>query len=393
MNIERSLEQAIEISVEIASAIAAWFKLLTLDPANSKPTQGATTFTRASAANYFDSAGVLHSAAVNTPRYQDGGLLIEQASTNLALNSAHFFNEGYNFIGVALVNNAGIAPDVTTTAWSAADAIASFNQNNYTVLVDTLTRTVSRYIKGNSGVVYLTCFMNGAGTAVESAYINFATGSTVGTTANAKVEVLPNGWYRLSCSVVNASVTALVTRTVYDGNQAGVMGWGAQVEVGSSATSYIKTLGAPVTRAADICYTATANIPTLANGATFVWKGALPADGVFHNAIRSTPTHTLLRRMPSGAIEAYVGGVFIGAKSNIDKAVHTYAIRTNGSNLHELLIDGVVGATQTATGLLQPTTPLYIGSTNGSSAFLDGSTQAFSTHDKWLTDAEIQGLG
>jgi hypothetical protein len=53
------------------------------------------TFTRASTATYFDSAGVLQTAAVDAPRwdydpatFQLRGLLIEAARTNLLLNSA-----------------------------------------------------------------------------------------------------------------------------------------------------------------------------------------------------------------------------------------------------------------------------------------------------------------
>jgi len=329
---------------------------------------------------------------VNTPRYQDGGLLVEQASTNLAFNSAHFANEGLNLASVTLVNNAGIAPDGTTTAWSAADAIAAYNQRNYAVPADTLTRTISRYIKGNSGVVSLKCFMNGAATP-EYAYINLATGSTVGTTANANVEVLANGWHRLSCTIVNTSKTVLVTQTHYDGNQSGVLGWGAQLEVGSKATSYIKTLAAPVTRAADICYTATANIPTLANGATFVWKGALPTGDGFHTAFATSTGYVITRRHPNGNIQAYVGVLLMGEVAGIDTAVHTYTLRTNGSNLHELLIDGLVVLTSTATGLMQPTSRLNIGSWSGWGHYLNDSMQSFTAYDTVLTDAEIQGLG
>jgi len=152
-------------------------------------------------------------------------------------------------------------------------------------------------------------------------------------------------------------------------------------------------MAAGTTRDADVCYTATANIPTLANGATFVWRGALPADGVVHTAFRSSPEHTIIRRLSNGDINTWVGGIMFVGVAGIDTAVHTYAIRTNGSNIHELLIDGVVVVTSHGTGLIQPTTSLYMGSYNGSAEFLNDSTQSFSTHDKRLTDAEIQGLG
>jgi hypothetical protein len=46
------------------------------------------TFTRASTATWTDASGVIQTAAVNQPRWEARGLLIEEARTNLLLNSA-----------------------------------------------------------------------------------------------------------------------------------------------------------------------------------------------------------------------------------------------------------------------------------------------------------------
>jgi hypothetical protein len=68
---------------------------LNLQFAGSTTLDPRITFTRASTGTYFDSAGVLQSAAINAPRFdydpttlQPLGLLIEEARTNLVLNSA-----------------------------------------------------------------------------------------------------------------------------------------------------------------------------------------------------------------------------------------------------------------------------------------------------------------
>ena len=68
---------------------------LRLDFVNSNVLDPRITFTRASSATYFNSAGVLSTATNNVPRFDYNpvtgvcsGLLIEQASTNLLLNSA-----------------------------------------------------------------------------------------------------------------------------------------------------------------------------------------------------------------------------------------------------------------------------------------------------------------
>ena len=78
--VERSIERPVERGVMRLSAPV--FRLNTHNPNASKPTKGATTFTRASKGWAFDSSGVLQEYAVDVPRQQDGGLLLEEGSTN-----------------------------------------------------------------------------------------------------------------------------------------------------------------------------------------------------------------------------------------------------------------------------------------------------------------------
>jgi len=378
ISFERSIERAIEVSVEIASAIAAWFKLLTTNPAASSPTQGVTTFTRASAANYFDSAGVLRSAAVDTPRYQDGGLLIEQASMNFLSNSDDFnlapwFSQSMT---TPVASNTTIAPDGTLTADTLTFDVASSSAIiQYAPTTTSGSKTFSVWVKVASGTKTFRLFSwNSAAGMGEITHIATTT------------------WQRVEYTRTTTAPMFFYVMNDIAGGAGTMEVWGAQLEASATATSYIKTLAAPVTRAADVCYTSPANIPTLANGATFVWKGALPTGGGFHTAFATAPNYVIIRRSFNGKVQAYVGKLLMGEVAGIDTAVHTYALRTNGSNLHELLIDGVVVVTSTATGLLQPTNPLYIGSWNGGIHHLNSSTQSFTMYDTALTDAEIQGL-
>jgi len=314
-------------------------------------------------------------------------LLIEQKSTNLCTNSTVALRQS------AVPRVLGIAPDGTVTAENFvkraatnSSAIGGFTLGTPTA-VGTVT-TLSLYVKpiGNGATYGLYCPMFGA--------INMP-----------RPELDPNavynpvtGYYRVQTQFTSSGNAgnlwiyhnsySVSTGNGIDGNYI----WGAQIEAGSKATSPIKTIGAPVTRAADVCYTATANIPTLANGATFVWRGALPNDGLLHEAFATSTGYVIVRRHPNRNVTAYVGGILMGGVAGIDTAVHTYALRTNGSNLHELLIDGVVAITSTATGLAQPITPLYIGSWEAWIHYLNDSIQSFAMYDKALTDAEIQRL-
>lgn len=149
------------------------------------------TFTRASTAWYYNSAGVLTSAATNVARFDCDpvtllplGLLIEEARTNLFLNSA-----------------VGVTQSCTVTA--AAHTLSFFG----------------------TGTITLT----GTSTA----------GPLVGTGANNRVT--------LTFTPTAGSLTLTVSGSCTN----------VQLELGAFATSPIVTVGATVTRAADVCTIAT----------------------------------------------------------------------------------------------------------------------------------------
>jgi len=363
-----------------SKAFVAWFKLLTTDPAASSPTQGATSFSRASSGTAVDANGLLVSYAADVPRQQDGGLLIEQASTNLCRQSQDFTNAAWvtTSMSTAPAADTTVAPDGTTTADTLTfDAVANSQAYQNGVITAAGTYTLSVWAKVATGTKLFRLFIwNSTDNGVAS--LDFTATTT---------------WQRFTFTLTVSAASYTYVKNNSTATAGTLEVWGYQVEAGSKATSYIKTLAAPVTRAADICYTAAANIPTLANGATFVWKGAIPDDGVNHTAFQASPNYVLIRRNVAGSIQAVVGGIWFGGSSVADAAVHTYALRTNGSNLHELLVDGVVVSTSTATGLLQPTSAMYVGSQWGNTQFANGSTQSFTMYDTALTDAEIQGLG
>jgi hypothetical protein len=103
------------------------------------------------------------------------------------------------------------------------------------------------------------------------------------TAGTAKIETLPNGWYRCSVSGTAATTQTTVwfgqlnnagvaTDTVYTGDgTSGLFFWGAQVEAGAYPTTYIPTTTAAVTRLADACsVTGVADLIGQAEGTLFL---------------------------------------------------------------------------------------------------------------------------
>jgi hypothetical protein len=234
------------------------------------------SFVRASAANYFNSAGVLTSAAVDVPRFdhdpvtlESKGLLVEVQRTNLALRSAEFSDAAWNkTIGPVTVTADQIAaPDGTTSA----DLIAATTDNDDHFAVQTISGatavayTMSIFVKqGTQRYIIL----GDRGDAVwRFLTFDFNTLSISGTTnlTSSSVTSVGNGWYRLTATATRtntgsyqifvgfSNVATSSTPPTYAASASdNFYAWGAQLEVGAFATSYIGTAGASATRSSDL---------------------------------------------------------------------------------------------------------------------------------------------
>lgn len=238
---------------------------MTLDPR--------ITFTRASIGTYYNSAGVLQTATTNGPRFDYDpvthaarGLRIEEQRTNGLVQSQDFSVGNYVKTGATVTTNQTTAPDGTTTADLVTASASPATVSQVIIVSAGVPYVTSLYIrKGTSDWCYLAGDVAGTGAERPKAYFNLNTG-TVGTIetniTSATIQAVGNGWHRCTlarlgtagsenfmvgiCDADN-SATVTVGRTIYV--------WGAQAEVGASATfvtSYIPTTTAAVTRQPDI---------------------------------------------------------------------------------------------------------------------------------------------
>ena len=235
---------------------------LDLDP--SKPdTLNVITATRAGTATYTDANGVIQTASPDTVRvdHVDGVpmILVEPSATNLLPYSEDFSNAAWAKSNVTLTADYGIAPDGTNTSTRIEYPAGS---SYIAESVTPATYTASAFVKGVSGEV-----------------VKFGVGANIGQ----GVEFTLNGqWQRIEHTGTGGTIffSALGGNTATDFEI-----WGAQLETGSVATSYIPTSGgdaAARTRAADDLVISGSDFTDFFNG----------SEGTFY--IEALHTRTLL---------------------------------------------------------------------------------------------------
>lgn len=207
------------------------------------PFEKLISFTRTSAATYVNSAGNI----VTTP-----------ASKNLLTFTEEFANAAWTKTDTTVTANNALAPDGNSTADTLTEGSAGTGQVGATGSVPSAgaTATYSIYLKrGNTDWVRIQVF-NGANGF--RAWFNLGTGAVgtagavgTGSLTGASIASAGDGWYRciLTGAIPSASAYSAFTNTASADNSStrvsggDYLAWGAQLETGSTATSYVRNFG------------------------------------------------------------------------------------------------------------------------------------------------------
>ena len=200
---------------------------------------------------------------LNIPRidYSTGtaALLMEPQRTNLALQSSSFSDAYYSKSNLSVNANTSTSPSGVIDADTLVENTLSGGHFIFRPGFPLGTNTASVYAKANTrNFIYVALF---DGTSDFGAYFNLSNG-TIGNIDSGVTATITNagdGWYRCAITFTSAvgvtfSMGIAQSNGVrsYTGNGTGSIDlWGAQLEVGAYATSYIPTTSASVTRNAD----------------------------------------------------------------------------------------------------------------------------------------------
>jgi hypothetical protein len=335
------------------------------------------------------------------------GLLIEEQRTNILLYSEQFNNvAGWSFFNATVTANVTASPDGTTNGDALVENATAGTHvcQQFVNYTSGTAYTFSVYVKaGTRNWVWLGLPSSAFSSGVSSFY-NLTGAGSLGTASGSptsrSITAAGNGWYRIT---ITASATATAGGNTVIGSASadntsfytGVAAaealylYGADIEAGAFATSYIPTVASQVTRSADVATMTGTNFSSWFNATegTFTFSGdSLYGSGGF---IGSTPTTGAILYANNNASRTFNGTNFItSANTYTNNVVFGTALGYSASGRSIVLNGGTVA---TDANLIQTPTAITLGGAFGG-GYLNGHIRSIAYYNTRLPNATLQAL-
>jgi hypothetical protein len=333
------------------------------------------------------------------------GLLIEEQRTNLLTYSEQFDNAAWTKSGSTITANAVAAPDGTLTA-DALFETATTGQHSIVRLpgVGVATYTYSFFAKEN-GRTQVQIEQESGGT---SRFTLTGNGTALALGSNTvSITAVGNGWYRCTTTFTVTGGFGIYTH-LYNGTSTsyagditkGIFIWGAQLEAGAFATSYIPTVASQVTRAADSASMIGNNFARWFNqtaGSTLVDFNTFATSSlnvVEFNAGQSVNPISLYREATTWRYRTSLANLNLNGAQFVtnNKTAFVYA-----ASDYVISVNGNPVQTNTGVGSIAPHTQLIIGGaassfSYGANSSLNGTIKRIAYYPRRLANTELQGI-
>jgi hypothetical protein len=330
------------------------------------------------------------------------GYLAEPAATNLCLQSESFGTTWVPSTATVTTNQTAsptgeVTADLLTNTGGGGSRLTQAG-----IIATSTTHTYSIYVKASVGTSFTLLLYNATGAAVvASVDVNLTTGATTNVVGTVAVSAIVNSWWRVS--VTNSSgITAgnSLTAYAYAGSSAGAVGsavylWGAQVELGSSATSYIPTTTVAVARNADVLtYPSAGNVSDTAG--TLYCEAAQNGTAGARSFVQVFASAGNVNQIYSSAgLFGFTGNA--GTQANINAGITVTSgsiIKTAyrwGANNFAISANGAAAVTDTSGSVPSGLTTIYVGTDNTPSP-LSGTIRNVRTWNRALSSSELQAI-
>jgi hypothetical protein len=365
------------------------------------------SFERDSIATRVNKEGLIEVVGKDMPRIdytdsEDGVFLLEKAATNYVTYSEDFSNAYWTKTRSSASSNQSISPEGVLNAYK----LTENTDNNSHLLYHTSSVSAQDYVssvfvkKNGRKKIRLrfdnASFLRYAEFDLENGIVDLQSNS------NASIQSYGNGWYRCSIKVTATATTFYnVIQLLSDNNEisyqgdgtSGIYIWGAQLESGNVASSYIPTQGSIQTRVAETA-TGSGNSEVFndSEGVLFADIEFLTLSNTYNDFFglnNGSNSQRLLIERNTDVLKTYVGSAFLTTTLNSlnNKISISYKLNNFKMYLNGFEVDSVTSGT-TPNGLDR-----FDFKIGGSlSLFTYAKAKEIGYYDEILTDLELETL-